>query len=338
MNDDDMSNTFVGEVGQKSAIFKDDDIETLDEEVKEQPKEDLFPEVKIDPPTEIPTTLKDANEKEINEEPKEDKVDEDFLEDIKKPKKNKKGHPFLTFIFMLICLALGAGGSYYYFEIYNKPVEKPKEKEPVQENVEQIQPSSRFVNKLVDKYYNDFDSIESYTELYAKDSMTVADFSNEYTQKLGALNIKNSNSFKNESLQNSLDELFGANKTQVEKENIEYNKCYIYKYNDDEYTLNISGTCNDAKTYDVITKIVKAEKDKTKDELYVNVAVAVTDGNKMYKSYAEDTKSGKDEIVDLSYSSFDMDKDYTKFNQYKYTFKYDKDNNDYYLVSIELNK
>ena len=124
-NDDDMSNTFVGEVGQKSAIFKEDeDIETIDDgEIIEEKKEELFPEVKIDPPSEIPDTLKNEEEKKEKEQPKtkeEDKVDDEFLADIQsqKPKKEKKGHPFLTFLLMLICLAVGAGASYYYFEIY----------------------------------------------------------------------------------------------------------------------------------------------------------------------------------------------------------------------------
>ncbi len=348
--DDDMSNTFVAEVGQKSAIFKEeDDVELLDdndqEEIKEEAKEEkeeLFPEVKIDPPSGVPSTLEDEQDESNKEEPVT-KEEEEFLEASKKnkSKKYKKRNPFLTFLLMIICLALGAGASYYYFEVYNSDSKDSKQVEPKNEEkitVEQISPNSRFVNKLVNKYTNSFDSLESYIELYSKDSMTVADLSNEYTQKLGVLNLSSRISFKNDDLQGSLDELFGDKKVQVEKKAIELSKCYTYKYNNEMYTLEAGNACGGTIPYYTISKIVKAEKNLEKNELYINVSVAVTDGNKLYKSYDDTSKVGKDEIVGLAYETFDIDKEYTKFNQYKYTFKYDKDNSDYYLVSIELDK
>ena len=47
--EDDMSMTFVGEIGQKSAIATSDEVERL--EANAPSSESAFPEVKIDPPT-----------------------------------------------------------------------------------------------------------------------------------------------------------------------------------------------------------------------------------------------------------------------------------------------
>ena len=84
-------------------------------------------------------------------------------------------------------------------------------------------------------------------------------------------------------------------------------------------------------------KIVKTKLDD--DILTVNVDVAVIDSNedKVYKNYSEDEKE-LEEVDNVVATTFDIDKDYTDLNQYKYTFNYDKDNNNYYLVSIELVK
>ena len=90
--EDEMSNTFVAEVGQKSAIFDSENnghVENLNET-------SAFPDVKIDPPKSMPSTLE--SEKTNNTE-KEENEEEEFLEakKKKKSKKYKKRNPFITF-------------------------------------------------------------------------------------------------------------------------------------------------------------------------------------------------------------------------------------------------
>ena len=58
----------------------------------------------------------------------------------------------------------------------------------------------------------------------------------------------------------------------------------------------------------------------------------------VYKAYDIINFKGVDQLTDYTYETFDIEKDYAKLNQYKYSFKYDKDNNNYYLESIELIK
>ena len=339
-NEDEMSNTFVDEVGQKSAIFNKDDsnIETLDTE--ENDGNEMFPEVKIDPPT---------GESEILEETKKEEtleMDDEFVEkkDKKKANNNKKKHPFLTFLLMIICIALGAGASYYYFEVYNvkeEPKQVEDKKEEVKDTIEQLQPTSRFVKKLIDRYSIDYSDslLESYAELYAKDKTTVADLSKDYTQKLAILNMDSKASFSDEEFQDSLDQLFGKDIVKNEKKDIVISSCYKFEYKDGSYVLGKSpDVCGTTAVYSVKKKIVKAENNLESKNITINVAVALTDGNKVYKSYDDEAKTGKEEIVDLTAEGLNMDVDYAKFNQYKYTFKYDNDNNDYYLDSIELDK
>ena len=333
--DEEMSNTFVAEVGQKSAIVNNnEEIESLEPEEKEE----LFPEVKIDPPT--------GNEEIEVSQTKEEKDEssemaDEFIDNNKKDKKSKekKGHPFLVFLIMLLCIGIGAGASYYYFEVY-KDSDKSSDKKTIKEEpkvtTEQLQPTSRFIVKLIDKYGSG--TLKSYDELYSKEKTMITDLSVDYAQKLAALNIMGVGFFTKADLQSSLDELFGKDKIKSDDKDIIIDDCEKLKYNDDRYLLYTETNCGGTTSFDVKTKIVKAEKNLETNVLTVNVAVAITDGNKVYKSYDVDAKTAKDEIATLTAETLNMDSDYTKFNQYKYTFNYDNDNNDYYLESIELEK
>ena len=84
-------------------------------------------------------------------------------------------------------------------------------------------------------------------------------------------------------------------------------------------------------TYKLDRKVVKSIKKKNSIE--INVAVLFTSANKVYKTPDDDS------VIDgVKASDFDIDKDYTKLNQYKYTFNYDKSSDNYILDSIELIK
>ena len=340
--EEDMSNTFVSEVGQKSAIFKNDEkIESLDNS-----NESTFPEVRIDPPSELPSALEDKKE-EIKKEVKNTELleeDEEFLEANKKKKrkKYKKRNPFVMFLIMVICLALGAGASYYYFEIYTeKDVKEEKIDPKVEEEskVEEIKPTSLFINELIKNYdHSMISSIEIYPKLYSQNKVAVKDLDETYLRtlvaKMANRNLGNA-SFTSEDFQNSVTKLFGNQVTLEDKTISADGGCTKVEFKDSYYNTTI-GECGGTSTYAVVRKIVKAVK--TDKNLEVNVAVAVTDGNKIYKKYNATTNVGEEELTDVVYASFDIEKDYTKFNQYKYTFNYDNENNNYYLTTIELVK
>lgn len=340
--DEDMSNTFVAEVGQKSAIFKNaDEIESLDNETKT-----AFPEVKIDPPSEMPSALEEKKEETANKKENQEE-DEEFLEakKKKKSKKYRKRNPFVMFLIIVICLALGAGTSYYYFEVYTDDTKKEETtvtKTEVEDKTEseskEIKPTSLFIKKLINDYdYSSITNAEIYSTLYAQEKTTIKDLDETYLRTLAAIKANRSLGtaiFSSEDFQNAVTILFG-NQITLEDESISiYNGCTKVEYQNSYYYAT-TGDCGGASAYSLVRKIVKAVKNN--DTLEVNVAAAITDGNKIYKEY-DNINGGTDELTDIVYASFDIDKDYTKLNQYKYTFNYDSENDNYYLTTIELIK
>ena len=346
--DDEMSNTFVAEVGQKSAIFNpenNDQVESLEETVS-------FPEVKIDPPKDMPSVL-EADKPDLTKKEEENDDEEEFLESKKKKKnkKYKKRNPFTTFLIIIICLALGAGGSYYYFEIFNKTDSTEVNKSEANKNsnkeikndknneIEEIEPTSIFAKKLIERYDNSVSSSQdaaNYEILYAKDKTTPANFSADYIQVLGVANIRSPFYFSKEQLDESLTELFGKDKFKAREETIDYGTCKYYENANGYYQYKEKTGCGGTSAMSMKRKIVKVEKDNNK--LYINVAIEITAEGNVYKAYDITNAKGVDQLTDYTYETFDIEKDYAKLNQYKYTFDFDKDNNNYYLESIELVK
>lgn len=347
--EEDMSNTFVAEVGQKSAVFKkSEEVESLEES-----KENSFPEVKIDPPTEMPAILeKDQNTESQNEEKPEIDEDEEFLEakKKKKSKKYKKRNPFVTFLIIVICLALGAGASYYYFEVYTNDTKKEKSvntKNEVTDKTtnesEEISPNSLFINELISNYdYSAITNVEVYSILYAQDKVYIKDLDETYLRTLAAKKANKSLygvSFSSEQFQNAVKILYGNTISLPDKEFSIDNGCITMNYNNSYYAAT-PGACGGISMYSMERKVVKATKKE--DTLEVNVAVAILlgDVNKVYKGFnsANSDNPGIDEVTGVTADTFDISKDYTKLNQYKYTFKFDEENYNYYLESIELMK
>lgn len=72
-------------------------------------------------------------------------------------------------------------------------------------------------------------------------------------------------------------------------------------------------------------KVIEATKKDNK--ILINVAVALTDENGVYRPTGE--------VIDgLTAQTFNIDNDYNKINKYQYTFIYDEDNYNYYLENI----
>ena len=308
----DMSNTFVLEVGQKSAIFDEGLDEGLDE-------------------------VNDSDEVESD-------MDDDFFDDSKKIKKKKKqkrnkkkNNGFVTTLLMILCVGLGIGISYCYFIVYGDVLSRSKKSVKVEKSTdEELLPDGVFSKSLIEKYDSySVNMSDIYKALYDKDKIKVEDISLEYIKSVAAkralyLNKDSSDiAFSSDDFHKSLSELFGDKITVQDGDIVSPN----FKYNSKqkEYTYDDVSDTEESDGYKLIRKVVKSVKKDS--SLEINVAVAVTLDGKVYKSLDKDSV-----INDLKLSDFKIDTDYTKLNQYKYIFNYDKDNDNYILDSIELMK
>lgn len=342
--DDDMSKTFIAEVGQKSAIADDEEV------LEKNTIESNFSDISIEPPKEEINT----NEIGTNIEEKETKPRYEEESSMFDETKKKKSNPLLTVLLMILALGIGAGGSYYYFEVLNKEVvsTKVEEKEEVgKDTAEELKPDGLFVKNLIEDY--DFyliSNVDVFNKLYANDKTEVSDIDEYYLRNLAATKarkILGNSDFSGESFTNAARTLFGSevtleNKTFTDSK-IEQQACYVYEYNkqDDYYYLKRPSECGGASTISMERKIVKAIKKEDSLEIAVAVALVDTATDKVYKKIdatITDSSQLTDEVEDATTQTFDIDKDYSKLNQYQYTFKYDKDNSNYYLESIELIK
>lgn len=364
--EDDMSMTFVGEIGQKSAIATSDEVESLDSTATSTTPESAFPEVKIDPPTDeagktitpdIPSSV--PAEEVTNNEPVTDTNNlgnnnqtPSFDNDNKN--KNKKGHPVLMTFLLILFLAGGTAFGWYFSGYINKflnkeetKTEKKETKEVTKVNEEELNPKGTFIKNLVDQYDEYFVSSASiYSVLYAKDKIEIKSLDEDYLRVLAATKATSyKNSFINsEDFQDAVKTLYGSQVTLPDKSFELYKGCLAFDYNEVAKSYVIKkGECGGSGFPTLKRKIIKAVKNESTIE--ANVAIAVLDTeptvNKVYKTYDETSSdsNNRGEVVEgVTADTFDIDKDYTKLNQYKYTFNYDKDNNNYYLTTIELIK
>lgn len=365
--EDDMSMTFVGEIGQKSAIATSDEVESLDSTATSTIPESAFPEVKIDPPTDevgktitpdIPNSV--PAEEVTNNEPVTDtnnlgNNNQTPSFDNYNKNKNKKGHPVLMTFLLILFLAGGTALGWYFSGYINKflnkeetKTEKKETKEVTKINEEEISPNSIYIKNLISDY--DFYTIGNatlYTSLYSKDKTEIKDLDDIYLRAIAAKKANKSLSgvfFSSEQFQDAVTLLFGNQLTLEDKSISNGKSCVNIQYDSStKYYSEGETACGGSGFPTLERKIVKAVKNK--DTIEVNVAVVIFSGdptvNKVFKTYNEssDDQNNLGEVVEgVTRDTFDIDKDYTKLNQYKYTYNYDKDNNNYYLTTIELIK
>lgn len=336
--DDDMSKTFIAEVGQKSAIADDEEV------LEKNTIESNFPDISIEPPKEEINT----NEIGTNIEEKETKPRYEEESSMYDETKKKKSNPLLTVLLMILTLAIGAGGSYYYFEVLNKEVvsTKVEEKEEVEKDTaEELKPDSLFVKNLVTDYdYYTVFSTDLYNVLYSQEKLEVNSLDESYKRALVAIKASRflgNVGFSGEDFQLAVKELFGPNMTLENKDfDVGCAASYEYDQENDYYSFKESGGCGGTSFSSLERKIVKAVKKENTLEINVAVAIKNTEEDKVYKNYVTnpDGTDASQVIEDVTATTFDIDKDYSKLNQYKYTFNYDVENNNYYLASIELVK
>lgn len=381
--EDDMSMTFVGEIGQKSAIATSDEVESL--ETNAPSSESAFPEVKIDPPTNemgktiIPEVPDSVPAEEVTNTDSESINDSNSYTDTnmntnmttntndlgpnnQEPsfdggnnKKNKKGHPVLVTILLILFLVGGTALGWYFSGYINKflnkeetKTEKKEPKEVTKASDEEISPNSLYIKNLISDY--DFYSLSNadvYSALYSKDKVEVKDLDDIYLRAIAAKKANKSLSgvnFSSDEFKDAVTLLFGNQLTLEDKSISNGKSCVNIQYDSStKYYSEGETACGGAALPTLERKIIKAVKKQ--DTIEVNVAVAILSGdpavNKVFKTYNEsnDDQNNLGEVVEgATKDTFDIDKDYTKLNQYKYTFNYDKDNNNYYLTTIELIK
>ena len=240
--------------------------------------------------------------------------------------KKKKSSPIL--LLCLLFLLIGAGASYYFFEVYSKPVV-----EQTDPNVEELNTNGVLVNELINRI--DYCGIDS--DLYKKSTTTVDTLDKNYISKLVAKEangkkINNSISFTKDEFDNAINILFGKG-VNISNSNIENCPNIIYDSANEKYysdTNQCTPICIDNGN---VRHIVKAEKTST--NIFITVAVANYDNIGKKVSNINDLNSV---IKGIDGTTFDISKDYEKVNNYKYTFNYDKENNNYIFKSIELIK
>ena len=323
MDNNDMSDTFIKEVGQKSA-FSSGNTEVV-------PVEDIQQAVgSSDQSNQISMDKEEIKEEKV--------VGNNNKTEEEKPKK-KRSFGGLLFILGLI---LGAGASYFVLT-YILPKEEPAKKVVTKKEVtsKSFNAEGQFIKNIINKYDSFKNDDVAYKALYSNDKTDIDNLDKDYIKYIAARNVSLNTTlsgFTSEDLHNSVIELFGSEVT-IDDGNIllpfSNNKEVLYQYDNSMYTTKnvVIGNKENVTFY---RKIVKAFQEKNK--LEVNVAVGIFDNNadKVYKSIDKDGKF-IDEASGITVSSFEDD-DYTNLNQYKYTFDYDSSTDNYILKSIELIK
>lgn len=260
--------------------------------------------------------------------------------------KKKKSHTGLIAILTLIAgLLIGIGGSYYYFEVYQKDLSKPTSEKDEKEkttSTQKISTDSIYLKELIENYDIYYiGNTEIYTALYSKDKTNVTDLNEEY---LRAITIKKANKsimntlfITGEEFQNAIKQLFGNQITLENKSFSIANGCTQYNYSNNHYSIDPNaGGCGGTTATTMDRVITKVEKKET--NLTVEVAIAIRDGmnNKVYKSMSNNEPT--EEITGETAENFKIEENIEQLNKFKYVFTYDEENDGYYLNYIELVK
>ncbi|MBQ6538869.1 MAG: hypothetical protein IJL76_01140 [Bacilli bacterium] len=296
-----LSNTFVDEVGQKSAVAN------LEDEIVEKRERKEVKEVK--------------------------KVE------AEKVKSNK---PFKVFIIALICLLVGAIASYCYFELLddgnNKVVVKYKNKSAKVG----YDKDSITLKYLVDDYdYVGNFQVNVYNFLYSADEINVKDMEQDYLKLLAIKKADTDRDGIVSSIEfnDAVDYLFGGeiefNNDEIKTDDI---LCAKYSYENGEYKKE-DKECKGTSELRLQRKVVDVKELKDKMEVTVVVAILDNEKDKVGKTLAYDENGGQslgDELEGVSAKDFVIDTSADDLNKFIYTFKYSKDNKNYYLENIKL--
>lgn len=356
--EEEMSKTFIADVGQKSAIV--DDTELLGD--NEKALGATFPDIKVEPPKENDKVKEETTESNDQIESSEQKEEPQNKEEIRDnnintnmyEKKPKKRNPLITILLMLLCLALGAGGTYYYFEIYcdkdnNDKIETTTEKEEKDNEIESLETVNEEAVTLYNNIYNaNYSGIDDIyftaKKVEAKDIENNLAFATALTIMQNNLIEKgNKNPYTNigdgfteAELQNQVALLFGE---KYEMKNQDYNGCPPFKYDsaNKKYSIESIPGCGFEQGPGNPKRIVKVLKTNDDIEIYVRILFLGSDTN-TFKYYKDSTKTQLITGIkaDSEGLALETEENLVKGGLYKITFT--KENSNYIFVSSEPEK
>ncbi len=261
-------------------------------------------------------------------------IEENVKVEKEEPKKSHTG--IYVFIMLIAGICMGIGGSYYYFNYMTKDSNNcVASTKNTMLGDRKLDVDSILVKDLVsryDFYVNGTDEI--YNNLYKEDIPSVSDIDSKLRISMAYqnMNIGLFNPFTSDVLKDSYVKIFGP-KVQIDDGDFTYG-CGTFSYDSAEklYTYKPAAGCGGTTASTLLRKIIEA---KVKDgNIYINAAVGI--------KKASDKNPGESEILnrdgvidDIDETSFDIDKDYKKLDKVQYKFAYDKENNNYYLISIK---
>ena len=238
---------------------------------------------------------------------------------------------------VLLCIAfllIGAGAMYYLLQSKMQQIESLDADKKL---LTELNPDGVLVKDLISRLdYNTNCGVNEV--LYKNSKTTIENLDDNYLKILIAKEankngLKNNISFTKEEFESSAKTLFGNN-INLTLENIT-GICPSITYDEVNQKFNGNTEQCEATSCSYVNErhIVKAEEDD--DGVYIYVAVAAINQESRKISNLNDLNS----VIDgIDPNTFDIKNDYSKVNNYKYTYTYDKDSNNYIFKSIELQK
>lgn len=263
--------------------------------------------------------------------------------------KPKGNHTVLKVIISLIIGILIGGGSLYYYDyIYKKcdtkKVEDKKDDKKdtkTDEGVKELNIDSYLVKKLMTGMHFTDGSISEKT-LYIENKTNAKDLDSSYVENLLLKEgYRVTSSFTDKISINDLElareNLFGKNYEIIIPTDKEVGSCPVFNYDVASKTYKKSSEeCS--LTSDISIKYVTVSATiKEKDNISIYERVAFVNDEGVYKKI-DGSNNLSEKLEDVDSKDFNIKENNDKLNRYKYTFKYDKETDNYIFESIELVK
>lgn len=263
--------------------------------------------------------------------------------------KPKGNHTVLKVIISLIIGILIGGGSLYYYDYIYKKCDTKKVEDKKDDNkdtktdegVKELNIDSYLVKKLMTGMHFTDGSISEKT-LYIENKTNAKDLDSSYVENLLLKEgYRVTSSFTDKISINDLElareNLFGKNYEIIIPTDKEVGSCPVFNYDVASKTYKKSSEeCS--LTSDISIKYVTVSATiKEKDNISIYERVAFVNDEGVYKKI-DGSNNLSEKLEDVDSKDFNIKENNDKLNRYKYTFKYDKETDNYIFESIELVK
>lgn len=261
-----------------------------------------------------------------------------------KPKGNRT--VLKVIISLIIGILIGGGALYCYDHFYKKDnntkcIDKNDTKKESNDSTEkELNIDTYLVTKLMTGIHFTDGSISEKT-LYVEDKTKVKDLDSNYIDNLLLKEgYRVTNSFTDKisisDLEKARENLFGKNYEIIIPTDKEVGTCPVFNYDVATKTYKKSNEeCS--LTSDIKIKYITVSATiKEKDNISIYERVAFIKDDEVYKKI--DGSNNLSEKIDVDAEKFNIKENNDELNRYKYTFKYDKETNNYIFESVELVK